>query len=183
MNAEETMDLCAFDKLFKRNVPHILEKIFFSLDIDTFLICLKVNKGWKELLTSEAFKKKGKTVYYKEICGKVYIAAYDGNDENVKTLFTTGMVDVNHEWVAKSLYVAARKGHTKVVHLLLKEGADPGIADADGMTPLMSAAQRGYNVIVQMLLNKGADPNKEDIYHIFGSTAPHCIRSVYSQAS
>ena len=170
MDAEETMDLCAFDKLFKVNVPHILEKIFFYLDLDSFLNCSKVNKDWKQLLASEAFRKKGKTVYHKAISKKVWFAARDGYDENVRTLLSTGMVDVNYRWyafLATPLHIAVRRGQTKVVHLLLEEGADPDIADGRlefGITPLMSAAKYGFNDIIKILLNKGADSNKADEY-------------------
>ena len=53
--------------LFSKNVPHILEKIFFSLDYESYKICLEVNSEWKELLTSERYITKGKTVFKEEI--------------------------------------------------------------------------------------------------------------------
>ena len=34
------MDSCAFNKLFNKSVPHILEKIFLSLDYASFKTCL-----------------------------------------------------------------------------------------------------------------------------------------------
>ena len=54
---------CSFDILFAKNVPHILEKIFLSLDYESFKNCVKVNDAWKNLLTSEAFKRKWMIVY------------------------------------------------------------------------------------------------------------------------
>ena len=61
------MDRCAFNILLKRNVPHILEQIFLSLDYESFKKCLEVNKYWKEFLRSVLFQKKTKFVYEKGI--------------------------------------------------------------------------------------------------------------------
>ena len=36
IDSNDTMGVCAFDTLLTRNVPHILEKIFFSLDYKSF---------------------------------------------------------------------------------------------------------------------------------------------------
>ena len=58
---------CAFDKIFLKNVPHILEIIFFSLDFESYKKCLEVNNTWKELLTSESYQTKGKIVFHQEI--------------------------------------------------------------------------------------------------------------------
>ena len=67
MDTQDARELCAFDKLFKRNVPNILERIFLSLDLDSHFCCLEVNKSWKVLLTSKAFRKKGKTTFLEEL--------------------------------------------------------------------------------------------------------------------
>ena len=90
--------LCQFDKLFKKNVPHILEMMFFSLDCKSFGNCLKVNKEWNKLLRSESFKtkvKSGRSAFQRDICVKVCLAAKEGSLEEVKRLLATGMVDVN----------------------------------------------------------------------------------------
>ena len=52
--------ICHFDKFFTRNVPHILEKIFFLLDYGSFETSSMVNIAWNELLTSKRFQKLGK---------------------------------------------------------------------------------------------------------------------------
>ena len=161
MDTKDNRELCAFDQLFKRNVPHILEKIFHSLDLESYLSCLEVNKSWTDLLTSEAFRKRGKITFLKELSFEVYIAASSGKYERVKSLLATGLVDANHPWVEASLHAAVRGNHARVVELLLEEGADPDIADAIGMTPLMSAALRGNKYFVRLLLKKGADPHKK----------------------
>ena len=42
-NTSLTMCVSKFDKLLTRNVPHILEKIFLSLDYNTFKKCQEVS--------------------------------------------------------------------------------------------------------------------------------------------
>ena len=43
--------------------------------------------------------------------------------------------------------------HQQVVRILLDAGADPGIADRDGVTALEHAQRRGYGEIAQILRN------------------------------
>ena len=57
------MDISPFDLLFKRNVPHILEKIFLYLDYESYKSCLMVNKRWNQFLTSDSFKRIGKSTF------------------------------------------------------------------------------------------------------------------------
>ena len=55
-----------FDMLFKISVPHIPEKILFSLDYESFKRCLKVNKEWNKLLMSKANQRKAASVFKEE---------------------------------------------------------------------------------------------------------------------
>ena len=48
----------SFHNLETKSVPHILEKIFFSLDIQSFDTCRRVSGAWRDLLDSEAYKKR-----------------------------------------------------------------------------------------------------------------------------
>ena len=84
MDTGENMRPGPFNKLFAMNVPHILEKIFFSLDYDAFKTCAEVSNTWKELLSSESYKKaseemlKRKTEeqlwqFWQYISGNIYI--------------------------------------------------------------------------------------------------------------
>ena len=59
---------------------------------------------------------------------------------------------------------ASHGGHSKVVQILLKGGADPNIQMANGATALTVASENGHSKMVQILLKGGADPNiqKED---------------------
>jgi uncharacterized protein len=45
--------------------------------------------------------------------------------------------------------------HTEIVRLLLAHGADPRIADRDGVTALEHARRRGYGGMVQLLAKGG----------------------------
>ena len=57
MEARDGMSACAFNKLFTTNVPYILEKIFFSLDYETFKASREVCRAWKGLISSDAYIK------------------------------------------------------------------------------------------------------------------------------
>ena len=54
---------------------------------------------------------------------------------------------------------AAHGGHTGVVRLLLRAGADPNLAEGEGVTALTISAENGHLEIVQLLLAAGADKN------------------------
>lgn len=60
------------------------------------------------------------------------------------------------------LYRAVRSGSIKEVKKLLRDGADPDIADNHGLTPLHHAAYWGETEIAQLLLKAGANVNAEN---------------------
>ena len=57
------------------------------------------------------------------------------------------------------LWIAASRGDTKCVEILIKYGADLNIADNSGVTPLFVAVQNGKTQIVNMLIAANADAN------------------------
>ena len=83
---------CAFDMIFEKNVIHIHEKIFLSLDIKSFKNCLRVCKQWNQLLTSEDFLRKA--------CHGFSVGIWTGQeslktiDINKKLPNSNGMVDL-----------------------------------------------------------------------------------------
>ena len=52
------MDDSEFNRLFTRNVPHILERIFLSLDSYSLSRCRDVCRAWNELMKSESYEER-----------------------------------------------------------------------------------------------------------------------------
>ena len=67
MAVEEEEAPCHFNTLFEKNVPHVLERIFLSLDHESFVSCCEVNKMMNTFLTSELMNKKAKSLFKTEI--------------------------------------------------------------------------------------------------------------------
>ena len=160
------MGSCAFDKLFTKSVPHILEKIFFSLDYESYKESLKVSDTWNKLLLSESYLKIGKTVFRDEISKdqeKLNNAANNGNTTEVKKLLSSGMLDVNreHGFILDTPLLKAA-GNRVMIQLLLDRGANPNKSQKYGVTPLHKAAHHGHKAVIKLLLDKGADPNGSD---------------------
>ncbi|XP_071166797.1 uncharacterized protein [Mytilus edulis] len=73
-------------------------------------------------------------------------------------------VDVNQcgNWEITPLCIAAAKGLTEIVRMLLDKGVDYNKCDNDGWSPVKIACEYGHTEIVRMLLDIGADYNKFD---------------------
>ena len=156
---------CEFDRLFTKNVPHILEIIFLSLDGKSVLNCMEVSKYWNDFLTSESFPKKGETIFCKDLWRELSKAAKDGNTDMVRRILASGMVEMtnkNKEPGTSPLLVAAEMGHKDVVQLLLNRGAKANMVNQHGQTPLHLAAWSGHPKVAKLLLDRGADPNIRD---------------------
>jgi len=89
-------------------------------------------------------------------------ACHHGHLLTVKILLATD-IDINHVndlgWTALLETVILGDGgprHTEIASLLLLAGADPDIADRDGITPLDHAVARGYGDIAHLLRAAGA---------------------------
>lgn len=88
-------------------------------------------------------------------------ACHYGHLETVKVLLATA-IDVDHVnrlgWTALLEAVILGDGgpvHTEIVRLLLARGANPNIADRDGVTPLAHARRRGYAAMAKHLSAAG----------------------------
>ena len=159
----------SFEHLFSINVPDILEHIFFSLDYCSYKCCLEVSNRWRELLTSERYIERGKSVFREDILeDEIFNLHYsvEHNDiDETKRLLASGMVDVNfyspHYLRSPTLlHKAAMYGHREVALLLIQHGADPKLADNhDGLTPLHYAAKCGHSEVAQSLNECGAELN------------------------
>ncbi len=89
-------------------------------------------------------------------------AAHRGYADIVDELLRAG-IEVDHVnglgWTALLEAIILGAGgpeHTRVVQLLLDAGADPGLADNDGVTPLAHARARGFDAIAEALTAAGA---------------------------
>jgi ankyrin repeat protein len=81
-----------------------------------------------------------------------------GADAN-RVCVCKGFLDAR-DWTP--LMMAARRGHTEVVELLLASGADLRPANTRGATPLHEAVEGDSPAIVRALLDKGADARAKD---------------------
>ena len=180
MAAYEIHNRCNFVKLFSPSFPHILEKIFFSLDYESYKNCLEVNSEWKGILTSERHKTKGRSVFKNEIVEderKLLGAARHGKRDEARMLLASGMIDVNcKETVQRTcfdyeaevligadlnvhsnyrgwtpLHIAVRHGHEEVVRFLIDRGAGVNLADEYGGTHLHLAADNGHTEVTHSL--------------------------------
>lgn len=84
-------------------------------------------------------------------------ASERGHVDYVRRVVRTD-VDINHVnnlgWTAMLEAIILGDGgrrHQEIVKILLDAGADPSIADGDGVTPLQNAEQRGYDEIAELL--------------------------------
>ncbi|MGG4345471.1 ankyrin repeat domain-containing protein [Paenibacillus lautus] len=93
--------------------------------------------------------------------GTALIPASDrGHVEIVQELLTRTDIDVNHmnnlNWTALLEAVILGDGsenYQRIVKLLLEHGADAGLLDGNGVTPLQHARERGYQEIERILLD------------------------------
>lgn len=65
--------------------------------------------------------------------------------------------------MAPPLLEAVRARRRRIVARLLEAGADPNVADADGITPLLLACRLGDSGIVEELLSSAADPRRKRV--------------------
>ena len=82
-------------------------------------------------------------------------AATAGNVDRVQSLLVTNInLDLDR---GAAIGNAAAAGHTKIVELLIRAGANVNLRDKLGFTPIASAAYAGYGEIVRLLIDAGAD--------------------------
>jgi ankyrin repeat protein len=89
-------------------------------------------------------------------------AAHHGHPDTVRVLLGTA-IDKDHVnrlgWTALLEAVILGDGgpvHTEIVRLLVEAGANPNIADREGVTPLAHAKRRGFTQMMRILESHGA---------------------------
>ena len=85
-----------------------------------------------------------------------------GHVDTVRLLLKRSKIDVNHinnlGWTGLLEAVILSDGgprHIEIVRMLLAAGADPNIADNDGITPLQHARDRRYAAIAALIKDAG----------------------------
>ena len=178
MEPGDSRGSCAFNLVFTKSVPHILEKIFLSLDYKSFKKCLKVCISWRQLLRSESYHTRAKLLFHEEISkdeAKLHLAAQKGNVMEVIKLLSCELLDVNAPTFGSTpLHEAAENGHTYLVELLLDQRAEPNKKNRFENTPLHWAVLNNHIDIVQLLLDRGALPNQANMH---GQTPLHWAAS------
>ena len=182
MDYGKTFVPSAFDTLFGKNVPHILEIIFFSLDYNSYNSCMRVNRTWRGLFGTARYSEKldEKLIEKKIYERKLFDASRKGNAEEVKRHINAHMLTVNfrmpicdsgmvwygipYDTESTPLIGACAEGHNEVVQVLLDAGADVNMGDSSGNTPLMFAGKSGQVKCVNLLLGAGAIVDKANTY-------------------
>lgn len=88
------------------------------------------------------------------------LACFFGQDETAQYLVRAGAAinsPSRNPLNVAPIQSAAAAGHTKIVIILLENGADPNVREQGGYTPLHAAAQNGDLDMISVLLNHGAD--------------------------
>jgi ankyrin repeat protein len=129
----------------KRNLGNLKFLIVFFLSLFIFSLSFAI-----ENIEEEKFLKAVKKNNVKQVVSFIN----NGLDVNV--------IDNKNGWSA--LHYASEKGYTKMVQILLENGANVDIRNYKGQTPLHIAAKKGNVEIVKILLSYGADPEAKDNY-------------------
>ena len=175
MPQKEAKSLRGFDILFNKNVPHIWEKIFLSMDCDSFMECRKVSKLWRGLLSSDLYNNQVMAYYEKLARVKMEQSLEQRLIEFSRCGNTKGVRSLLEKWVDPNCYnarasptcstpliAAACNGRRYVVAILLGDGANPDKTGWYDRTALHWAAERGERGVVHLLLNAGAEIDLKD---------------------
>ncbi|XP_029704952.1 ankyrin repeat domain-containing protein 6b [Takifugu rubripes] len=98
------------------------------------------------------------------------VASHKGQADNVVQLINKGAKVAVTKYGRSPLHLAAYKGHTEVVGILLKAGCDLDIQDDGDQTALHRAAMVGNSDIIRALVREGCALERQDKN---GNTALH----------
>ena len=182
MEIVETSPETSFNTLFIKNLPHILEIIFFSLDYKSFKACMEVNKTWRSLLSIPAYQEEMEKMLKEKIKNEeeLFQASRNGNVDEVRRLIFNLKTDPNFvgRTVLRSgtpLIEAVYRGYKDVVKVLLDGGADPNRVHGGGNALHHRTAFNPHIDVVKLLLDAGADINSVD----YRGMTPLHLASVY----
>ena len=155
------MDLaCEFDKLIIKGVPHIHEKIFFSLDYSSFKICPEVCKSWNNLLTSESFQRRNTSLFHEEIHKDLMLAVIKGNETVVERLLSTFLINVNFTREMTEIFSWLKEENITYKDLQYHSNIWSYLHSYNNKTTLVNtSAIKGHKNVATLILDRGADPN------------------------
>ena len=167
---------CEFDRLLTKSVPHILEKIFFSLDYDSLKACSMVCKAWNDIHSCDRYQRQAERKLREKEKNEQMLMKYSlkGDVEAVRNLLAMGMnpnrIMAWHAFEGTPLRMAAERGNIDVMNLLLNAGADPNFSKNRARSQLKSegafliAVIYGQKNAAQLLIHAGAEIDKEGIH-------------------
>lgn len=165
---------CFFKKGIKKNIPEIIDLMEEMKDSgEQFntrkeLICYCSSKGKLKIIKLLIEKMDISTLYNQ---GILINAAFNGDLEMVQYLIDKGL-NVNEKTEIGSedaLSYSAERGHTEIVRLLVKNGANIHIHNDK---PLRLSLEKGHLEIVKLLLDNGSD-----LYSKGGIPIRMCMRN------
>lgn len=90
---------------------------------------------------------------------ELHRAASDGSVERTVAALSTGVVDIDDVSSTRGtpLMIAAHAGYSRVVRILLKEGANVAVQNNEGANALHYSAAEGHLAVTKLLVNNGAN--------------------------
>lgn len=107
-------------------------------------------------------------------CGLELMQAADRGDMSAVSSLLDQSIDADTQIPilgSSPLILAAAKGHTEIVRLLLDRGAHINATDHTGWTPLHAAIYGGHAEVVQCLLERGAQLDQPNHWYLTSPVA------------
>lgn len=120
------------------------------------------------------------------------MSAVANNDVNGAKFFSKAgalVINQRNKGGATALHIASREGNLDIVKILVENGANLNIADAEGYTPIMRAAIVGNAAVVEFLLSKGAKAglintlNESALIHAVQSKCNDCLNLIIDKGN
>jgi ankyrin repeat protein len=138
-----------------------------------------ISKLWNKILDKRKFNSTYSKLYF-----WFFINLQAGNELVVEELLQCGDRDIaakNHDGHC-AVHLAAFFGHSKILLLLIKFGANVNVANSSGYTPLHMACQSNGYEVLEILLKANANPTiRNHISRLVVSQMTHNLFVLYSK--